>query len=113
MTGVQTCALPISRQDVNPSDPPVCLLHVPRLDQMFTDAFSKDHQLLQAEPRHSLYLACALLVRGDVQVSDLRRNIERSENRRPRYSFVHPLPRITWRAGRVVRGGGRVGGGGV
>uniref|UniRef100_A0A2I3GT69 Tubulin/FtsZ GTPase domain-containing protein n=1 Tax=Nomascus leucogenys TaxID=61853 RepID=A0A2I3GT69_NOMLE len=27
-----------------------------RLDQMFSDAFSKDHQLLQADPKHSLYL---------------------------------------------------------
>ncbi|XP_015242279.1 PREDICTED: tubulin epsilon chain [Cyprinodon variegatus] len=48
-----------------------------RLDQMFSDAFSKDHQLIQADPKHSLYLACALMVRGNVQVSDLRRNIER------------------------------------
>uniref|UniRef100_A0A4W5N861 Tubulin epsilon 1 n=1 Tax=Hucho hucho TaxID=62062 RepID=A0A4W5N861_9TELE len=48
-----------------------------RLDQMFTDAFSKDHQLIRADPKHSLYLACALMVRGNVQVSDLRRNIER------------------------------------
>ncbi|XP_066469628.1 tubulin epsilon chain isoform X3 [Tiliqua scincoides] len=48
-----------------------------RLDQMFSDAFSKDHQLIRADPKHSLYLACALLVRGNVQVSDLRRNIER------------------------------------
>lgn len=44
---------------------------------MFSDAFSRDHQLIQADPKHSLYLACALLVRGNVQVSDLRRNIER------------------------------------
>lgn len=50
-----------------------------RLDQMFSDAFSKDHQLIRADPKHSLYLACALMVRGHVQVSDLRRNIERSE----------------------------------
>nr|XP_033795627.1 tubulin epsilon chain isoform X2 [Geotrypetes seraphini] len=48
-----------------------------RLDQMFSDAFSKDYQLIQADPKHNLYLACALLVRGNVQVSDLRRNIER------------------------------------
>lgn len=47
-----------------------------RLDQMFSDAFSKDHQLIQADPKHSLYLACALMVRGNVQISDLRRNIE-------------------------------------
>lgn len=56
-----------------------------RLDQMFSDAFSKDHQLIRADPKHSLYLACALMVRGNVQVSDLRRNIERSEHR----SFSH------------------------
>ncbi|MEE6476065.1 hypothetical protein FKM82_010956 [Ascaphus truei] len=48
-----------------------------RLDQMFSDAFSKDHQLIRADPKHSLYLACALMVRGNVQMSDLRRNIER------------------------------------
>uniref|UniRef100_A0A8C9WP87 Tubulin epsilon 1 n=1 Tax=Scleropages formosus TaxID=113540 RepID=A0A8C9WP87_SCLFO len=58
---------------------------VRRLDQMFTDAFSKDHQLIQADPKHSLYLACALVVRGNVQVSDLRRNIERLK---PSLSFV-------------------------
>ncbi|XP_030628537.1 tubulin epsilon chain [Chanos chanos] len=56
-----------------------------RLDQMFTDAFSKEHQLIQADPKHSLYLACALMVRGNVQVSDLRRNIERL---RPTLPFV-------------------------
>ena len=48
-----------------------------RLDQMFSDAFSRDHQLLRADPKHSLYLACALMVRGNVQVSDIRRNIDR------------------------------------
>ncbi|KAJ8385949.1 hypothetical protein AAFF_G00179110 [Aldrovandia affinis] len=58
-----------------------------RLDQMFTDAFSKDHQLIHADPKHSLYLACALMVRGNVQVSDLRRNIER---------LKPSLPFISW-----------------
>ncbi|XP_064196062.1 tubulin epsilon chain [Anguilla rostrata] len=58
-----------------------------RLDQMFTDAFSKDHQLIRADPKHSLYLACALMVRGNVQVSDLRRNIER---------LKPSLPFISW-----------------
>ncbi|KAG1933979.1 tubulin epsilon chain-like [Pimephales promelas] len=48
-----------------------------RLDQMFSDAFSKDHQLIRADPKHNLYLACALMLRGNVQMSDLRRNIER------------------------------------
>ncbi|EPQ18621.1 Tubulin epsilon chain [Myotis brandtii] len=56
-----------------------------RLDQMFSDAFSKDHQLIQADPKHSLYLACALMVRGNVQISDLRRNIERLK---PSLQFV-------------------------
>ncbi|XP_034053294.1 tubulin epsilon chain isoform X3 [Gymnodraco acuticeps] len=32
-----------------------------RLDQMFSDAFSKEHQLIRADPKHSLYLACALM----------------------------------------------------
>lgn len=48
-----------------------------RLDQMFSDAFSKEHQLIRADPKHNLYLACALLLRGNVQLSDLRRNIDR------------------------------------
>uniref|UniRef100_A0A665WH16 Tubulin, epsilon 1 n=1 Tax=Echeneis naucrates TaxID=173247 RepID=A0A665WH16_ECHNA len=56
-----------------------------RLNQMFSDAFSKDHQLIRADPKRSLYMACALMVRGNVQVSDLRRNIERL---RPSLPFV-------------------------
>ncbi|XP_056219368.1 tubulin epsilon chain [Seriola aureovittata] len=58
-----------------------------RLDQMFSDAFSKDHQLIRADPKRSLYLACALMVRGNVQVSDLRRNIER---------LKPSLPFVSW-----------------
>ncbi|XP_075871376.1 tubulin epsilon chain [Nelusetta ayraudi] len=56
-----------------------------RLDQMFSDAFSRDHQLIRADPRRSLYLAAALLVRGNVQLSDLRRNIQRLQ---PSLPFV-------------------------
>lgn len=48
-----------------------------RLDQMFTDAFSHDNQLLKSDPKHGLYLACGLMVRGQVEISDIRRNIER------------------------------------
>ncbi|XP_018555212.1 LOW QUALITY PROTEIN: tubulin epsilon chain [Lates calcarifer] len=62
-------------------------VHTRRLDQMFSDAFSKDHQLIRADPKHSLYLACALMVRGNVQVSDLRRNIERLRT---------SLPFVSW-----------------
>lgn len=63
-----------------------------RLDQMFSDAFSKDHQLIRADPKHSLYLACALMLRGNVQVSDLRRNIERSEHHPLTLSPSAPTP---------------------
>ncbi|WAR17947.1 TBE-like protein [Mya arenaria] len=45
-----------------------------RLDQMFSDAFSRDYQLLRTDPKHSLYLACALMVRGNVEVSDVRQS---------------------------------------
>ena len=44
---------------------------------MFSDAFSQEHQLIKADPKHNMYLACALMVRGNVQVSDIRRNIDR------------------------------------
>ncbi|XP_077990397.1 tubulin epsilon chain-like [Glandiceps talaboti] len=57
-----------------------------RLDQMFSDAFSKDHQLIKADPKHSLYLACALMLRGNVEISDVRRNIERLK---PSLKFIH------------------------
>ncbi|CAN9507588.1 unnamed protein product [Ophioblennius macclurei] len=66
-----------------------------RLDQMFSDAFSKDYQLIRADPKYSLYLACALMVRGNVQVSDLRRNIERLK---PSLSFV-PWNQQGWKTG--------------
>ncbi|CAI9566902.1 unnamed protein product [Staurois parvus] len=56
-----------------------------RLDQMFSDAFNKDHQLIRADPKHNLYLACALMVRGNVHISDVRRNIERLK---PSLQFV-------------------------
>ena len=48
-----------------------------RLDQMFSDAVSPDYQLIKSDPKRGLYLACALMVRGNVEVSDIRRNIER------------------------------------
>ena len=57
-----------------------------RLDQMFTDAFSRDHQLIKADPKSSLYLACALMLRGKVEISDIRRNIDRLHDK-----FITPL----------------------
>ena len=56
------------------------------LDQMFTDAFSKENQLLQLDPKHGLYLACSLLVRGKVEISDIRRNIDRLK---PNLNFIY------------------------
>lgn len=70
----------ISNINFNFSDTKMYFLFC-RLDQMFSDAFSRDHQLLRADPKHSLYLACALMVRGNVEISDVRRNIERYRNR--------------------------------
>lgn len=37
----------------------------------------RDHQLLRANPRASVYLACGLLLRGNVEVSDVNANIQR------------------------------------
>jgi tubulin epsilon len=38
---------------------------------------SRSHQLLKVDPRRSTYLACGLLLRGDVVVSDVQRSIAR------------------------------------
>ncbi len=48
-----------------------------KLDQMFADAFSRESQLIRGDPRNAKYLATALILRGNVEVSDLRRNIDR------------------------------------
>lgn len=48
-----------------------------RLEHMFSDAFASHSQLLRADPRRSRYLACGLLLRGDVAVSDVQRNLAR------------------------------------
>lgn len=47
------------------------------IDAMFTEAFSRGHQLLRGDPRASLHLACGLMLRGDVVASDVTRNAER------------------------------------
>ena len=44
---------------------------------MFSEAHHKDNQLIRGDPRQSTYLACALLARGDVPISDMHRNVER------------------------------------
>ena len=60
-------------------------MQVRGIEQMFSDAFKKENQLLQSEPRSSLYLACALMLRGKVQISDIRRNIEKLK---PQLDFI-------------------------
>ncbi|GLD98520.1 hypothetical protein PINS_up007217 [Pythium insidiosum] len=50
------------------------------LSQVFTDAFAPDHQLIRANPRSSVYLACGLLLRGNVEVSDINANIQRLQS---------------------------------
>jgi tubulin epsilon len=46
-------------------------------DALFADAFSREAQLLRADPRRSTYLAAALLLRGPVTLSDIHRNAGR------------------------------------
>uniref|UniRef100_A0A061RE11 Tubulin epsilon n=1 Tax=Tetraselmis sp. GSL018 TaxID=582737 RepID=A0A061RE11_9CHLO len=47
------------------------------LETSFSQCFSREHQLLRAEPRRSTYLACGMLFRGDVTMSDVQRNMAR------------------------------------
>ncbi len=42
---------------------------------MFTDALHKNYQLLSVNMYDSLYLACGLIMRGDIQVSALNENV--------------------------------------
>ncbi|KAJ3108239.1 hypothetical protein HDU97_001773 [Phlyctochytrium planicorne] len=48
-----------------------------RIDQLFSDAFNRESQLVRADPKFGVYLAVALIGRGDIQISDIRRNIDR------------------------------------
>lgn len=57
-----------------------------RLNQMFADVFAREHQLLSADPSRATYLACGLIVRGAVEMSDVRRNIDRM---RPKLRFAY------------------------
>ena len=42
-----------------------------------TGIYLPGYMLVRADPRRSTYLACALLARGDVPISDMHRNLER------------------------------------
>lgn len=54
------------------------LVGAPRaMDQVFTDVFQNTYQLIDVDPQQHTYLACALLMRGNVVTADLNRNISR------------------------------------
>jgi tubulin epsilon len=49
-------------------------------DQIFSDVFDKDHQLIYNENFYNgTYLSCALIARGDLAVSDIMYNIEKQK----------------------------------
>jgi len=47
------------------------------IDQMFSDSFLKENSLVKADLKNNKFLACALMLRGNVEISDVRRNIEK------------------------------------
>jgi tubulin epsilon len=59
-----------------------------RLDAMFSEAFTKGHQLMRGDPKRAVHLACGLLARGDISLSDMTRNVDRlkSELRMARWN---------------------------
>ncbi|CAH8593170.1 unnamed protein product [Schistosoma turkestanicum] len=69
-----------------------------KLDQIFSDTFTKDYQLMSVDPCRHVYLAAALLVRGAINASDLRRNIDRLQSR---LHFV-PWNREGWKVGHCL-----------
>jgi len=45
--------------------------------QVFTEVFSREHQLMKVDPRKATYLACCLLMRGKMSIADMNRNVTR------------------------------------
>lgn len=71
------------------------------LEATCSQVFARETQLLRADPRNSTYLACGMLFRGAVTISDVQRNLAR----------IKPTLRmVPWNP--EVRPGGRGGGGG-
>lgn len=63
------------------------LMGPPRaVDQVFTEVFSREHQLMKVDPRKSTYLACCLLMRGKMSIADMNRNVTRLK---PNLRMVH------------------------
>ncbi|CAI2733785.1 unnamed protein product [Schistosoma spindalis] len=69
-----------------------------KLDQIFSDTFTRDYQLMSTDPCRHVYLAAALLVRGAISASDLRRNIDKLQSR---LNFV-PWNREGWKVGHCL-----------
>ena len=60
-----------------------------RLEGLFSEVLSPHAQLMACDPKHSTLLACGLLLRGDVTVSDAQRNLARL---RPQLKLPHWNP---------------------
>jgi hypothetical protein len=54
--------------------------------QVFTEVFSREHQLMKVDPRKATYLACCLLMRGKMSIADMNRNVTRLK---PNLRMVH------------------------
>ncbi|GBG26865.1 Tubulin beta chain [Hondaea fermentalgiana] len=48
-----------------------------QVDRMFAGAMARSNQLLKTDPVNGRFLACAMLVRGHVNLADIHRNVER------------------------------------
>ena len=65
----------------------VATVHVSALSvQVFTEVFSREHQLMKVDPRKFTYLACCLLMRGRMSIADMNRNVTRLK---PNLRMVH------------------------
>lgn len=56
------------------------------VDSMFTEAFTKGRQLVRGDPRRCVHMACAVMARGDIVLSDVTRNVDRIKRE---ISMVH------------------------
>ncbi|KAJ3316724.1 Tubulin epsilon chain, partial [Boothiomyces sp. JEL0866] len=65
------------------------------IDQLFTDLIAPEAQLISVHPKQSTYLATTVIVRGQVTLSDMRRNLDRI---RHQLNFV-PWNLDAWKTG--------------
>ena len=61
-----------------------------KCDQIFADVFDRDHQLISVDNLYSgCYLACGLIARGDLAISDIMYNIEKQKKNLNMVSWNH------------------------